>query len=257
MIPIPEKLIISGANKSTNWNIFKQTWNNFEIATGLQSRPEDQRLATLLSVVGNEALVVYNAFTWQENEIKSVETVIRKFEAYCKPKRNVTYERFIFNSRKQLKNESIDEYIVTLRNLITNCEYQQLTDSLLKDAIVMGIRCNKSRELLLRESNLCLDKCIDILKSTESAQNHSSAILQREDIEEMEIDKVTKKYTKKHMTCKFCGTSHIFKAEHCPAFGKTCSKCNKRNHFAKVCKSKDIKVVRSDSENENEEFNIE
>ena len=71
--------------------------------------------------------------------MKSVETVIEKFDAYCKPKRNVTYERFMFNSRKQQKNESIDEYIVTLKNLIINCEYQQLTDSLLKDAIVMGI----------------------------------------------------------------------------------------------------------------------
>ena len=116
MIPIPEKLIVSGTNKSTNWNIFKQTWNNFEIATGLQRRPEDQRLATLLSIAGNEALVVYNAFSWHENEMKSVETVIEKFEAYCKRKRNVTYKRFIFNSRKQQKNESIDEYIVTLKS---------------------------------------------------------------------------------------------------------------------------------------------
>ena len=72
-------------------------------------------------------------------KIKSVETVIEIFEAYCKPKRNVTYERFMFNSRKQQKNESIDEYIVTLKNLIINCDYQQLTESLLKDAIVMGI----------------------------------------------------------------------------------------------------------------------
>ena len=31
--------------------------------------------------------------------------------------------------------------------------------------------------------------------------------------EEMEIDKLTKKSTKKSIPCKFCGTYHIFKAD--------------------------------------------
>lgn len=34
-------------------------------------------------------------------------------------------------------------------------------------------------------------------------------------------------------SCKYCGTLH--KRRKCPAFGKTCLKCNKLNHFASVC----------------------
>ncbi len=36
--------------------------------------------------------------------------------------------------------------------------------------------------------------------------------------------------------CKKCGKSH--KPKSCPAFGKTCNKCNKPNHFANVCQTK-------------------
>ena len=36
--------------------------------------------------------------------------------------------------------------------------------------------------------------------------------------------------------CEFCGHEHdLGKRENCPAFGRTCNKCDKKNHFAKVC----------------------
>ena len=38
--------------------------------------------------------------------------------------------------------------------------------------------------------------------------------------------------------CQYCGKGHQWGAEHCPAFGKRCSRCMGRNHFAKVCKKK-------------------
>ena len=72
-------------------------------------------------------------------------------------------------SRKQRSNETIDDYIVTLRNLIVSCNYEQLTDSILRDAIVMGVKNNKMRESLLRESELSLDKCINIARAMERA----------------------------------------------------------------------------------------
>ena len=33
--------------------------------------------------------------------------------------------------------------------------------------------------------------------------------------------------------CKYCGDTHA--AGNCPAYGKTCSKCKKKNHLAEVC----------------------
>jgi hypothetical protein len=55
-----------------------------------------------------------------------------------------------------------------------------------------------------------------------------------------EIDALKKQYSKKE--CYFCGVP-ITKNHNCPARGKTCSKCNKLNHFAKVCKSKVVNEI--------------
>ncbi len=36
-----------------------------------------------------------------------------------------------------------------------------------------------------------------------------------------------------------CGQKHAFRTkESCPAFGKTCNKCHKLNHFAVKCRQK-------------------
>ena len=79
-IPVPANLNVSVENRSCNWELFKQTWKYYEIATALIEKPENIRVATLLSIIGHEALRVYNAFTWQQNEEKTVESVLQKFE---------------------------------------------------------------------------------------------------------------------------------------------------------------------------------
>ena len=38
------------------------------------------------------------------------------------------------------------------------------------------------------------------------------------------------------VTCKFCGTRHVFKKHLCPAWGKSCDNCHARNHFKRCCK---------------------
>lgn len=38
-------------------------------------------------------------------------------------------------------------------------------------------------------------------------------------------------------TCKFCGQVHDWRKRECPAFGRNCTKCGGKNHFASMCKS--------------------
>ena len=38
--------------------------------------------------------------------------------------------------------------------------------------------------------------------------------------------------------CKFCGETHEFDKNSCPAYGKSCNNCGIRNHFSKVCQKK-------------------
>ena len=46
-------------------------------------------------MIGDEALDVYNAFTWDSEEDKvKMDKVLEIFEDFCEPRKNTIYERF-------------------------------------------------------------------------------------------------------------------------------------------------------------------
>ena len=67
------------------------------------------------------------------------------------------FERYRFNRRMQDAGETHDQYRTALRKLAENCDFQTITpDDILRDKLVFGIRDEKTRERLLRESRLTL-----------------------------------------------------------------------------------------------------
>ena len=102
----------------------------------------------MLHVVGAEALevYVYNTFTWDNvgDEMK-VKPIMAKFEAYCNPRKNVTWERHVFNNRSRLPGEPIDHFMTDLRTKAKTREYGELTDSLIRDRIVEGVLNDRTR----------------------------------------------------------------------------------------------------------------
>jgi len=63
------------------------------MAIAADSKSDKQRIAIFLTVAGLEALEIYNIFTFTDEEKDKYDSVRAKFEAYCKPKINETYER--------------------------------------------------------------------------------------------------------------------------------------------------------------------
>ena len=53
---------------------------------------------------------------------------------------------------------------------------------------------------------------------------------------------------KKTTDCRYCGGEHVLEKTKCPAFGQTCAKCNKSNHFAKRCTRKEKAEEKSSCE---------
>jgi len=239
-IPPPKELNLSSGNRSRNFDIFKQAWSNFEIATELECKEMKIRRATLLSIIGTEALEVYNTFEWTED--LTVENILLKFESFCKPKKNITYERFLLLTRKQREDEKVDDFAKALRSLAETCEYGSLKNSIIKDAFVLGIFDNRVRENLLKDCELTLETAINIARATEKAKEQSSAIRGDNESNVMKVSR-THKTNEKTNDCKFCGREHEFKKISCPAFGKKCSKCGLKNHFAAKCKTNNVQMI--------------
>ena len=64
----------------------------------LDKEEEPVQVATLLTVIGEEARDVYSTFEWTDdaNAVK-IEPVLHKLGEYCKPRRNIPFEQFSFN----------------------------------------------------------------------------------------------------------------------------------------------------------------
>ena len=136
-LPPPEPLQLQQGNTAQKWKKFRQKWSNYEIATGVAQKDEPTRVATLLTVIGEEAVDVYNTLNWDDegDELK-IEKVLEKFELFCNPRKNTIYERYVFFSRNQDSGESIDHYVTVLKNLADTCEFGALKESLIRDRIV-------------------------------------------------------------------------------------------------------------------------
>ena len=232
-----------------NWRKWKQRWVLYAKASGVDSKDEETQCTVFLHTMGEEVLEVYDTFTFTEEEANKIEPLVARFEAYCSPKKNITYERYLFFSCTQ-NSRTIDTFVTDLR--MKTCEFGTLHDSLIKDRIVCGIDNNSVRERLLRNTELTLQVAINTVRAAETSKTQIET-LTNSALEAATINlgrkqnqktkpplrhqppKLTKQKQSKK-PCARCGSHH--KPRECRAFGTTCHRCQGKNHFAHMCFTK-------------------
>ena len=122
-------------NISENWRKFKQEFELYMLAAGYDDKPPKQKIALLLHVARKQAIEVYNTFSFTQEEEQNYASVVAKFDAYCNPKKNETYERYIFNSRKQLPGAAVEQFVTDLKLKVQTCQFEVLRDSMIRDRI--------------------------------------------------------------------------------------------------------------------------
>ena len=180
-------------------------------------------------------------------ERQNIERIFELWNTYCIGETNVIYERYKFNNCTQGPTESIETYAASLRALAATCAFGPLNDELICDRIVCGIHNNAVRLKLLQEPKLSLSKCIDLCRATETTTAQAKKMAGQDDNHDLMAHYVGKQSSPRKTTgdtsgfisdCKFCGRSHKRNKESCPAFGRYCSGCGKRNHFVEKCSLK-------------------
>ncbi|XP_011437820.3 retrovirus-related Pol polyprotein from transposon 297 [Magallana gigas] len=275
-LPIPLPMNVKGDLKG-NWKFFKSQWMNYEIATGLDKKHDAIRIATLLTVIGKDCYHIYENLNLTEEERQDIAAVIEALQKHFTPKTNVIYERYIFNTSDQLPNETLNDYICRLRELAKSCEFRNMTDDMIRDRLVLGTKDTASRGRMLREADLTLDKAITMCLTSERTSSQLQKLEHNTshtaNSEQAEVKYVSSKGDKaykprgKHpfkgqgkkqqktvqpknsamvIKCKYCGGTHPRDRDKCPAFGHTCWKCKKKNHFPKVCKQTTVNSIQDE-----------
>lgn len=240
----PKPLSLDG-NVADNWKLFEQKFDNFLTVTELSKKSEETQVAVFLNLIGDDGLELFNTFDLTNDQKKSLNEVKLKFESHCSPKKNVIFERFVFNSISQKEGQSFDSFLTELRKAVKSTGYKD-KDDMIRDRIVMGVFSKDTQERLLRASDLTLDMAIKHCRACEASKSQSRVLQSEVSISELKSrDKYNnnnKKLTDK--PCMYCGTKHV--KGKCPAYGKKCKKCQRLNHFATVCKSKGNMESRDD-----------
>ena len=185
---------------------------------------------------------------------------------FCQGVVNETYERYLFNTRSQGENESVDEFYSALLALSKNCSFGELTSSLIKDRVIVGIQDTSTRQRLLNEKELSLHKCLEIARSYEATKIRMKAMQDNHGDKDMvnRVRKFNKKGNRSNKgqstfdnkceqkglskKCSFCGRA-FHKRQFCPAKNATCNNCSKKGHFQAVCKSsKTVRGVHVDEQ---------
>ena len=176
-LPALHSLEINDSNVAEKWSEWKEMWEHYSVASKVNKEEGDVQVAALLTAIGPEARKVFKTWNLSATERKDIKGVIERFDNYCNPRKNIPFERYLFNSRQQEPGESFDRYVTALRQIADKCAFDAITpDDLLRDRIIFGIADNKVRERLLREPELNLAKTLDICRASEMSQAQIKAV---------------------------------------------------------------------------------
>ena len=273
-IPPPSPMSLQG-DVVENWKEFEASWDDYIIATQLDLKlkkadgtPDPSGIkmvsATLCAIMGPACKrILMNLPTLTEEKRKFPEEIITALRNYFIPQRNVLYERFIFNSTSQQPGETIDQFVMRLRQLSESCEFSTLQDQLIRDRIVIGTTDEAGRKRLLRERPVPdLNRTVDSLRAAEMSRSHKEVMSGKASSVDHMKDHSGRNRTQrsshqanaqhyqsqsnrrsysnlpKKFRCNWCGTANQPHARRdCPARDSTCNNCKKKGHWSVVCKS--------------------
>ena len=264
-LAVPSALSLTG-DVATNWKTFKQRWEFYCEASGATEYGAKRKACLLLHIIGEDAVKVYNNFTFTDEEDKFDDAnILTKFDAYCNPKKNETFERHKFFTRSQHVGESIEQFANALRTLTKTCDFGTITDSLIRDRLICGVADKNLRERLLRREDLTLAKALTMGRISEETSSGMKTLTSADSVDIHQNTEVSSDVGTNNLSatgsnneiaqvrrgggsgnyihnCFFCKRNHV--RRRCPAFGKTCSKCNRKNHTegSEACKKQSSNI---------------
>ncbi|XP_069766456.1 uncharacterized protein [Narcine bancroftii] len=169
---------------------------------------------------------------------------------------NRVHARLVLVSRKQQPGESSRAYLQVLKALGKDCNCvdktaAEITNDLVREAYVAGLRSNEVRLRLLEQGVEKLEDVARIAITMEDAALKSTELSRdwtpRSDVSRVPFYPTTPRDTdslsaaatlpRANPKCYFCGRDKHSRSQ-CPARKARCQKCLKNGHFAAVCRSK-------------------
>nr|CAI5866793.1 unnamed protein product [Callosobruchus analis] len=170
-------------------------------------------------------------------------TLVDELTKYFSPVQNSVFERHTFRKLKPENEDSLNKYLLKLRQQATKCYFGttreealeiNIKDKLIDDWAPLDLK----RKLLEKERSLA--EIIDICQVHEQIKDQTTAMnIQTSDRPTTSINKISLDKTPSRSTCSRCGSSkHQGNDLKCSARSAKCFRCERIGHFASLCRTK-------------------
>lgn len=250
-----------------NWPKWKSQYETFRLLTKLGEESGDIQVASIKYCMGPDAEDVMKTFDLSKADSVKYDVVLNKFDSYFTPRKNVLRLRRIFYKRVQRSQEDTEAYLRALFVAAEDCGFTD-KDEHIRDQFVAGISNDDLAEKIemlyfTKKGNLPLSDVVEYSRTYNDV--HEGRKLEKEQTKMVEEVKTkTGKFSKHawgranqrnfraNKVCEYCDREH--EPRRCPAWGRKCAKCGKKNHFAVKCPKKGSNV--DDVSQEFSDFNI-
>ena len=275
---LPDSIPATG-NLPEQWLRFKKQFGQFIDASDKTTANSKTKIAILLRCVGDKGNDIFENFAFP-SENPTFEEVIQKFDEFCKPRVSVFASRHQFLTMKQ-NGLSIDDYITALMKQVRECSFGELKDDMTLHALTLGLDEEKTRRRLFEAKHLTLEKAIVLCRLSEDTEGEMRKLKINEEVNAVykaksygkprpkprwDASKTSKPFNKPFSkkkqacndapghSCGKCGTMHA--PQQCPAYGKECHRCKRKNHYARFCRSEKAFCLVRDDESDNDVLHI-
>ena len=241
------------------WDAYKRSFLIHLDALGLDDKPGKRKVGVLLANMGQEAIKIYDSFTWapeveadEQAGIQAVpaedkhdlNTVFRKFDRHygVHNYRNIKRQEFLNTKRG---SKTIMDYISELKKKAEFCEYGDQREGFICDMIINGVNDRKCTEKLMEipAVELTLDKVTQTCRQVELTKAHIDTLSENSVVNYARSSFPKRMsgsvgYQGKFPYCERCTKHHAVR--HCPAFSKLCNECGVKGHFkaSPLCKGR-------------------
>lgn len=241
-----------------SWETWQRLFKLHLVGTGLSTAGSDeQRRACLYQALGAEGARIAAELC---PESDNFEETMTKLDQRFGDRQSLIFARTRFYRRYQTDDEDILRFVTELRKLAARCKFGHSEAEHLRDRLVAGCCDEKIRERLFLESDdVTLDDALKIAQTVEGASSEAKKIGAHASNNDTDsVQQLRRRRSKSpprgnrqgshaqasaygaqrhsHQGCGGCGGDHD-DSKPCPAKGKKCNACGKRNHFAVVCRS--------------------
>lgn len=174
-------LKLNGENPAEAWNQWINSFDIYLTATEVNKKEEKIQVAQLLHFGGADLQKIYGTLQFEGDDKNKLNKVIEKLNDHFRPRKNLTYTRYKFITKRQAEGTTLQQFVTELRKEANNCEFGDLREDLIKLMLICGTNNSEIRHRLLQEDEGDLEKYVRLASLIEESKTQARIIAEKKE----------------------------------------------------------------------------